>query len=427
MLPLVVKRILRSDFFSLISGSILAQLVTLMTLPIITRIFAPADIGLISVFIAFITIPNALALLKLEGVILIKQSFKYVLLLWPAFLFTMTAVSVLSIVFFSAAYYFSLFGINRLPLWSLILIPFFIFSSGIALIVKSRLVFNLEYKKFALFALIRNITNAILKIVGGFISSNFFSLILAELISTVSFFYELKRVRKWRFNRSIRKSFFKYSIKTLKKWKRFSITESFSLLLDQLSQILPLLLIAHYLGPVSVGLFTLAYKITFLPGTHLSASYSEIFKGSFGQLVRIHRYNDARDLVLKTFKKCFITAILFFVPIFFFAPSILPIVFGYNWVNAGDLIQIIVPWATTSFISSTLSPVFSIIQKQHLKLFYDITALALTIILVFIFNAQSLTEFVSLVSIANVISNIIYFFLINYSIKQFVLCAESEE
>ena len=79
----------KTPFFSLLSGSILAQAVTLISMPFISKLYGPTEIGLISIFISFLTIPSALSLFKLEGVLLIYTDNRQIKGIWLIYLFSM--------------------------------------------------------------------------------------------------------------------------------------------------------------------------------------------------------------------------------------------------------------------------------------------------------------------------------------------------
>jgi O-antigen/teichoic acid export membrane protein len=412
----------KTPFFSLLSGSILAQAVTLISMPFISKLYGPTEIGLISIFISFLTIPSALSLFKLEGVLLIYTDNRQIKGIWLIYLLSMFVVSSITIIAFFIFYNFKIFGINTLPIWSSLFIFLFVFVSGFSFIIKTILIRNKDFHDYSKIIVIRNILNVLIKSVGGLLSPSFLILLFSELLSFIAFFLRTTITKTNNVFFSIKNVKRSDIIESLVYWKKFPLLETPSIFLDQVGQVVPLLILAQKLGPHAAGLFAIAYKITFLPSTHLGATIAEIFRGQFSHFYREKEIENAKKLLYKTLIKCILIAIIFYLPIYFFMPSAVVYIFGNKWVQSSELIHLLVPWAATSLIVSTLSPLFSVMQTQSLKLIYDVSSVILLTSSVYLINVDKLLKFTFVLSSSAVIANLIYFLVIYFSYKRINRC-----
>lgn len=411
-----------NPFVSLLSGSILAQVITLLSMPLITRLFSLEEMGQISVFINFITIQSALALFKFENAILLYKDIQDSRPLWVIFIYSMTIISIFSVFVFLLFHHYQILGINELPLWSLVFIVLVIFGSGMAIILRVVFVRERDFKILSKSIIIKNLLNVFTRIVGGVLGGGLFSLLLAEVIC---FYYFILQLFKFKFKKifsGINLVSKQDIFNTIYKWKKFPLIESPSILLDQLNSVLPLLLIAQNLGASVAAIFALSFRISFLPGSHLGSTLSELFRGQFSEHYRNQDYNLVKDLFYRTIMKTILFSIIFYVPIYFFVPDLIPMIFGIKWAAASGLIKLIVPWAASAFIVSTLSPVFSVMQIQYLKLVYDISAIVLLFLFMRILPINNIIQITIAVVSSNFLANIIYFLLILISYRRLSKC-----
>jgi len=412
----------KTPFFSLLSGSILAQVVTLISMPFISKLYGPTEIGLISIFISFLTIPSALSLFKLEGVLLVYTDNTQIKGIWLIYLLSMVVVSSITTIAFLIFYNFKIFGINTLPIWSSLFIFLFVFASGFSFIIKTILIRNKDFQDYSKIIVRRNILNVLIKSLGGLLSPSFFILLFSELLSFTTFFLRTTITKTNNLFFSIKNVKRSDLVEGLVYWKKFPLLETPSIFLDQVGQVVPLLILAQKLGPQAAGLFAIAYKITFLPSTHLGATIAEIFRGQFSHFYREKEIENAKELLYKTLIKCVLIAIIFYIPIYFFMPSAVVYIFGNKWVQSSELIHLLVPWAATSLIVSTLSPLFSVMQTQSLKLIYDVSSVILLTGSVYLIKVDELLKFTFVLSSSAVIANLIYFLAIYFSYKRINRC-----
>ncbi len=407
----------------MLSGSILAQAVTLLSMPLITRLFSLEDMGKISVFINFVTIQSALAVFKFENVLLLYEDLEDAKPLWAVFFWSMLIVSLFSLVIFFGFHYSALLGVNELPLWTSFFIVLFVLGSGISIIVKTLLVRERDFHMLSQTIVLKNIFNVIIRIIGGFLSGGLLALITAEILCLFAFIIQFFKKQIKQIIVSVNQLKRTDIINTVKKWKRFPLLESPSILFDQLNAVLPLLLIAQELGPALAGLFALSYRITFLPGTHMGSTLSEVFRGQFSELYRKLKFKEVKAFFKSNIKKVFLLTLVFYIPLYLFVPGIIPFVFGNKWSGSAELVKYLVPWAASSFVVSTLSSVFSIMQVQYLKLIYDGSALILLFTFLYFIPSHSIENYTKAISLSNVLANIIYFILIITSYRKLSKCA----
>ena len=159
------------------------------------------------------------------------------------------------------------------------------------------------------------------------------------------------------------------TIKLLIKFKNFPLVSTWSILLGNSSWFMPVILMSFYFDPMFVGLYAFGFRIFQMPISLIATSVSQIFFrqgtlelacGTFSQLVNIRvRLTSALVIMLYLF-------------MLLEAENLFQIIFGDDWSEAGKLIQYLSPWAFLWFVTTTLTPTFSILQKQRVQLLWNV-------------------------------------------------------
>ena len=147
--------------------------------------------------------------------------------------------------------------------------------------------------------------------------------------------------------------------------------------LNRLIQQLPVFILSTLAGPAMVGVFNLCVRMLGLPIQLISTSVSEVFRQQAA--INYKDNGNCRSLVVKTAKVLsgMITPAL--VLILFFGPQLFGIAFGQEWRQAGVFAQILALPFSLRFIVSPLSYMFMIAERQKLDLQLHILSLILCV------------------------------------------------
>lgn len=110
----------------------------------------------------------------------------------------------------------------------------------------------------------------------------------------------------------------------------------------------------------SLGQFTLAWRVLQAPIALLNGAISQVF------LERMARVQPGQltGLVRAVIKRAFLFGVGPFALLWIVAPWLLPFVFGPQWVEAGLITRALVPWLAVNLITSPLSGVFVVTERQ---------------------------------------------------------------
>jgi O-antigen/teichoic acid export membrane protein len=85
--------------------------------------------------------------------------------------------------------------------------------------------------------------------------------------------------------------------------------------------------------------------------------------------------------------------------IYLFAEQIFTFVFGNKWTEAGQVASVLAPWLFLNFISSPLSPIFIIINKQEIMLIFSIIYMLVPISILYLFQQYNFINVIEIISI----------------------------
>ncbi len=359
---------------TLIKGSALSQLILYLIIPILTRLFSEEAFGIYMLFLSSTFLLKSLFSLQFELAIVIPKTNDAAA---NILVFSIILLLALSSLFFVTILIFEESIIRFLKLESLsyfiYLLPLSIFLSGC--------ITTLEYwnNRKGLF---KHISNGLItksSVVGatqlgiGISSFKNLGLIPGVLLGQ---FFQLVFLIKVTYN-SIKDLLFRVNYKDMKKTiKRFKDIPIFNTLIsfsNNLSNELPILLISSYFGLTATGIYGLALKVSKAPIGIIQQSISQVFFSSASK--HYNNNQDLKKLVLKTIKNLVVIALIVFLPLFilsFFFDTI----FGEDWSQVGIYTRILIPWLFFMFISSPISSITVILNKQKTILLYDILLLA---------------------------------------------------
>src|SRR5690606_14479121 len=126
---------------------------------------------------------------------------------------------------------------------------------------------------------------------------------------------------------------------------------------------------------------SLSFGITLIsiPMRVIGMSVSQVFIGEAAEMIR-KDVSGVADLYNKILRRLFQFIV---VPAFialFFGKQLFPFVFGENWVEAGEFIQMLIICFALQFIASPLSQILNLLVLQRVQLIWDLFRLLLTTI-----------------------------------------------
>jgi len=317
------------------SGTVVAQLLGIVFIPIITRIYPPAVYGTLAVFSSLLAI------------LIVGSSFRYELTLpLPEedddaeylLILSLGIISVLTIILFiilaiAGDFLAGIFHFEFIrPYYWLFCLAFFLIS--LYQILTFWALRSKDYVTITRTRISQSISGSITKIILGLLAFGSFGLICGEIIGRMVGIGTLGRrilPKMWVTlhdldTKKVRALAYQY-----RKFPIFSMPSSF---INEISLQVPTLFMSGIFGFEVVGLYALTYSMLVLPVSLVANSMAQVFIGESSDLFR-HRPEELLPLYQKTTKKLF----LFGAPIIFtgaiISPIVFPLIFGSAWKDAG--------------------------------------------------------------------------------------------
>lgn len=141
-----------------------------------------------------------------------------------------------------------------------------------------------------------------------------------------------------------------------------------AVLLNTLGMDAPPLLLAYYFGGTVTGLYALGVRVLMMPVTLVAKSASQVF---FASAPQFHREGRLGAEVEKLFGRMLRLALAPTIIIAVAAPSIFAVIFGEEWCEAGVYVRWLSPWLLLMFVAFALAPLVSVLERQRTGLFFQ--------------------------------------------------------
>lgn len=399
------------QILTLISGTLAAQAVMLLSIPLITRLYTPSEFGLYALFLSIINIFGNISSLKYEQAIMLPKRQKDA----QALLFiSLTITLLITLLSFIFIFIFSNFIKQYFDNSNIIyLIPLGILLVGLVQIFNAYSSRNQFYKTMSKVRFYNAVNISLIQVCTKYFA-NFNGLILGKLFSDLfSTIYFIKY--HWRKNtlqiKYISRRRIKYNID---KHHHFPKFQSVTVFLNSISQNMPILLFGYFYSSEVAGFYALTMRALQSPIGLIGSSTREVFYQKASKL-----YSNGENFFALYFKTTISLLKLFIIPtiiIFLFGEEIYSFIFGLKWIEAGKYSEILILWILFLFINSPSIMSFSILNLQKKQMYIEILSVGLRFSSIFIgyyfFNSEMISILMFVItSICVNIYLIIYIFL----------------
>ena len=397
------------DSFLMILSSGIAQVILIITTPIITRLYSPAEFGEFTIFsnIAMILIPIINARYDLL-IVNAKNDRSANILSQISFLISLLILLILIPILAISAWLYPNFILD------FIFIIIMLFLVSLTNIFTNYLNKERKYKVLSLINVFRAGSMALLQIIFGLLSLGSLGLIIGFSLSYITGITLGYKTFKKHFNIVRNKEETKALFLENKNQLVYSTP---SILLNSLSFSVVVFFIGILYTNTEVGIYGMAIRVLGIPVTIISLGLSKIFMQQANDYY-IERGN-FRNLLLKFSSTLVIVSIILYVPLYLFSEELVNILLGHSWVDAITVIKIVIPLFVIRLIVSTVSLSVIVLQKQQLELILQALFLIGTTVTFVISKMLNLT-FLNLVSINTavlIVSYMIFFIALYYFAK----------
>lgn len=363
---------LYSGSLTIASGLAAAQVVGILFYPILSRIYSPAQFGVFSLFfLASQLLGVSLAARYEQAIILAKTKFESEAIFTIAILFSF-CLSIFFLLFFIATFTIldDLLGTDLGFQWTFVSLGGLLVSITTSLSLLA--VRNNTYLRVAINRLFKTILAISLQIAFGSGSAIarmglIYGELLALLISALTLcLLSLKLFTYGHLSLLKKRKYRKYLVGLL---SRYSAQPAWNLphvLMNSLSGLLLIALIAALFSASQAGAYFLMHRILMMPAFLIVSSVSPIyFKAASERLKETGKFNDTLRLISAPIA---IVALIIASIFFFFGVILFEFFLGNQWSLSGKLSQIMAPYAAVHLLLSSLGTTTLIAGKQRTML-----------------------------------------------------------
>ena len=353
-----------ANILKLVLGSTFAQILGILVAPILTRLFAPEAFGLSALFASITGVIGVIACFRYELSIMLPESNEeaaHLLCVSLSSVILMTVIISFAVLFAGdgLAEAFNSPDLKKY-LW---LIPVSVLFSGI---LNSLNYWNSRAKYFGRLSVSQIINSAAsqtMRLTGGFAGYVgggvlIVSTILGQLFSIL--YLALKEI--WGNGVfPLKHISFDGIISGLLRYRKFPLIDVWGGLLNTISWQLPPLLLSVFFSPVIVGFYALGNAVIRLPMRIIGNAIAQVF---YQKASDAKHDGTSAKVVEEVFSRLVAIGLFPMLVLSIIGQDLFSLVFGARWSEAGLYTQILAPWMLLTFISSPLSTLFSVFERQ---------------------------------------------------------------
>jgi O-antigen/teichoic acid export membrane protein len=396
------------NIYILFPGIFIGIIIPLATLPVLTRLLSPDNLGIFATYMIYVGILATLSAGRLDLALILPRKDKEALgILTIALVSSFIIVLLLYLVIFILYIILPTF-VFLVKNWHYF-VPIGMFLQVIYLLLISWHNRKKNYKLMTESRIIQSTTISFVQIFIALAAKLNFSLILGDIFGKLlSIVLIIKRSGLLKIK--IKKVNY---IKLLKRYNKFPLVEVPASLINILAHQIPIIVLPLIFSSTVSGLYFLAIKVTLVPAYLFGTSVLEVFKNKAQDDLR--RTGSCRGIFIKMGLILFSIGTVPALLLFFFGPSLFSFVFGPEWREAGEYAKILAPLALVQFVSSPLTYIFVLREKLFLDLKLQIFFLILTLSSLML--AAELKSTITTVWLLMICGVIYYFISIFFSFK----------
>lgn len=410
--------IMKSDFnkniITLITGATAAQVIPFLFSPVISRIYSASDFGVFALYMTIVSIASVFSTGRYEMAIILPKNDKKVKLILNLILLLLLSSVFFLLVIVAIYYLFYKSSHDNEVVDYILLIPISVFVYGIYQAFNYILIREKKFRDLSLNKVYNSIINISVQISCALIFSNAIGLLLGVLLSNLFCILLIIRnkitTKFWEFEFQFKK--IKYIAYEYVNFPKYDVP---SVLINVISNQLPLIAFAKYFGMDILGYYAFMYKVLMTPLSLLSNNILDVFRQKATE--DFNKYGNCKNIFWKTFKNLIFLGALPFLILGLFSPNIFALIFGEQWRVAGEFAQIMSPMFFLNFLVNPLSYTFFIAKKQKLNLMGQVMIFLITLTAIAIGVAFGDAYFT--VAIFSLSSSIIYlcYLMVSYKLS----------
>ncbi|MGE4442222.1 MAG: lipopolysaccharide biosynthesis protein [Desulfomicrobium sp.] len=382
-----LKKITRGRFVRNVAvvatGTAGAQAISMLFSPVITRIYSPESFGILSTFIAVLSIFTVIAAMTYPISIVLQVNDEDAVNICILSIVIAFSTAIITAVMFIC---YDDFIVSNFKLQSindfLLLIPVSMLLASFQQILQQWLIRKRKFQITARVAVFQAFVLNVSKVVSGLFYP-FGSVLI--FLSTIG--YGLHALLLWlgikktnldniMYSQSEKQQKTSTLIKSIKalaiRHRDFPLFRAPQVTINTLSQSLPILMLASYFGPSAAGYYSLGKSVIGLPSILIGKSVSDVFYPRITEA--LHNKESCYKLILKATLALASVGLIPFAVVIFFGPFLFSKAFGSEWSAAGEYARWLSLWMYFAFINRPSVSAIATLKLQGFFLVFEIVS-----------------------------------------------------
>jgi len=367
-----IKKLLPTNRFArsvsiLAGGTAVAQVITVLAAPMLTRLYTPEDFGILSIYASLLAIIAIIASLRYQLAIPIAMSDEEAANVVTLSLLVVIGMSILIAVFVGLFRYPIVEVLNcpslAIYLW---LLPVGLFLVGTFQVFQYWAIRTKAFPAIARTKLAQALSMVAMQIGGHTFGA--LALLIAQIfgqMAGITSLIVLAARKHWNVFKKVRAASI---VLAAGRYRRFPLYSTWGAVFNTAGSQLPPLLFAVLFSVSSAGFYLLAHRVLAIPLRFIGRSVADVF---FSSAVDAHRKDRLRPLVASIHEKLAHFIMPPIVIIVLAGPDLFSLIFGTEWRLAGEFSRWMAVYIYFQFVTSPLSQLFSVLEKQTQGTFFQ--------------------------------------------------------
>jgi len=347
----------------LLSGTTIAQALPIVMMPVLTRLYTPAEFGVLAIFVAITTILGAIANARYELALTLPETDDEAITVAALGLAIATGFSLVLLipfVLFNGAVT-ALFDNTAISTW-LYFVPLVVWLIGLFNVFNFLNTRLKRYRDIAVSHVFRSASMVGVQMLLGVFKAGSAGLVSGQIISQLAVAVRIGH------GLPIKRIFKQIcDIASLKiaalRFRRFFVFMLPATLMNSLSANFITLYLPVIFSIKTLGFYSLAQRALGAPSALIGSSIGQVYMQE-ASAERLETGN-VRRAFSKALKKLAVLSVIIFMPLYFVVEDLFALVFGENWRIAGYYTKILIPYFAVNFIVASLSATDSVMEKQY--------------------------------------------------------------
>lgn len=357
----------KKNVITLASGSAFSQIIYIVMMPIITRLYPPEDFAIYTIYNTILTFVSVFVTGRYETAILASRDDKNSWATVNLIFYLSLLIGLIIIIITIGMYFF--FPVLEKNIYYILLLLMALNAILIGMYQALYYWFN-RSKKYSILA--RNRVYGVVVFItvslsiGHYLDLGSLGLILGTVGGVITNVFLLLLNDKHTHKKPSLNEITIISRRFIN-YPKFLLPSVF---FERIGQQLHIVLISYFFGAAALGSIGLYNKIITVPTNTIGNSIKDVFRQQASR--EINSASECRNIFNKTFKALFIMGLLPFLILLFYAPPLFLFFFGEKWGQAGEFAQILSFLFFIQFVVSPLSSLIIIAEKQKYDFYLQI-------------------------------------------------------